>query len=203
MQDIETERRRVTKWFAMLEICKASDGKQQHSKLKSRGRKGIPDSIRGIAWNILTNSHLVVPDEYGTGGKQLWMKELLRNKLDQKELLSIFKDLSRSMPNHVYFAEALGSGQKALFAVLKCLALSFPEVGYVQGMNFLAAALMTYTTPEDSFAIMVSLMRNFDLKSLFEPGFPGLQKYFFIFVSLLKKYMPKVYKRLSEMNTMG
>jgi len=28
-----------------------------HAKLKSRGRKGIPDSFRGFAWCLLTDAH--------------------------------------------------------------------------------------------------------------------------------------------------
>ena len=55
-----------------------------HSKLKSRSRKGIPDSIRGIAWPILADSDNVIPKEFQDGGKQEWMKSLLRHKLDRK-----------------------------------------------------------------------------------------------------------------------
>ena len=63
-------------------------------------------------------------------------------------------------------------------------------------MNFLCTMLMSYTTPEDSFVIMVSLMKNYGLKELFEPGFPGLKKYYYILITLVKKYLPKVFKKL-------
>ena len=33
-------------------------------KLKSRARKGIPDSMRGFAWPVLTKSDDAVPIEY-------------------------------------------------------------------------------------------------------------------------------------------
>ena len=54
--------------------------------------------------------------------------------------------------------------QKALFAILKCLAIHFPEVGYVQGMSYLAATLMKYTTPENSLMIMISLFNEYGIK---------------------------------------
>jgi len=139
----------------MLEALK-NKGKS-HSKLKKRSRKGIPDSIRGIAWPILAGIDNVIPSMYKETGKQEWMRDLLRQKLDRSQLICIFNDIPRTLPSHIYFAESHGTGQKALFAVLKCLAIQFPETGYVQGMNALCGTLMTYTTPEDSFAIMVSL----------------------------------------------
>ena len=52
----------------MLEQIKNGD-KIEHKKLKSRARKGIPDSMRGLAWPILSKSDDVVPVEYYEGGK--------------------------------------------------------------------------------------------------------------------------------------
>ena len=152
--DPEVDRRRCSKWFEMLLALK-NEGKT-HSKLKSRARKGIPDSIRGIAWPTIAGADNVVPALYSEGGKQEWMRHLLGKQLDRKQLICIFNDVPRTLPHHVYFAESGGTGQKALFAVLKCLALYSPETGYVQGMNSLCGTLMTYTTPEDAFTIMVS-----------------------------------------------
>lgn len=42
---------RVVKWKQMLE----SYPFKVHNKLKSRGRKGIPDSFRGYAWCLLSD----------------------------------------------------------------------------------------------------------------------------------------------------
>jgi len=53
------DRLRCSKWFDMLEALKNS-GKTSR-KLKTRARKGIPESIRGIAWPILAGADAVVP----------------------------------------------------------------------------------------------------------------------------------------------
>ena len=123
------------------------------------------------------------------------MRDLLRQSLDRKQLVTIFNDVPRTLPSHIYFTEAKGTGQKALFAVLKCLSLYFPSSGYVQGMNTLVGTLMTYTTPEDAFGISVSLFQNYQLHDSYLPGLPGLEKNFYILLGLLKKYLPKVFAK--------
>jgi hypothetical protein len=88
------------------------DQKVDIETLKRRARKGIPDSIRGSAWPILTQSDRVIPSNYGwgTAAKQEWMKIFLNQGLTKKELHSIFKDITRTLPTHVWFAEDLGTG---------------------------------------------------------------------------------------------
>ena len=66
-------------------------------------------------------------------------------------------------------------------------------------MGYLSATLMTYTTPEDSFSIMVSLFNEYNLKEQFLPKMPGLEKNFYILLSLQKKYMPAMYKKFNDM----
>ena len=49
-----------------------------------------------------------------------------------------------------------------------------PEIGYVQGMNYLAGVILKYSTTETSVMIMLSL---FDLsynKDRYLPNLPGL-----------------------------
>jgi len=55
----------------------------------------------------------------------------------------------------------------ALFGVLKCISLLNPDVGYVQGMGFLTAVMMTYTSAEESLCMMLSLFKNYQLLSIF------------------------------------
>ena len=68
--------------------------------------------------------------------------------------------------------------------MLKCLAIHFPEVGYVQGMSYLVATLMKYTTPENSLMIMISLFNEYRIKDQFLPGMPGVSKNFYILLRL-------------------
>ena len=65
-------------------------------------------------------------------------------------------------------------------------------------MNSLSGILMTYTTPEDSFGILVSLFRNYSLHDSYLPGLPGLEKNFYIMLCLQKKYLNKLFKKMNE-----
>ena len=51
--DPEVDRRRGQKWFEMIQDIKMKK-KIDTLKLKSRARKGIPDSMRGLAWPTLS-----------------------------------------------------------------------------------------------------------------------------------------------------
>ena len=84
--------------------------------------------------------------------------------------------------------------------MLKALALHEEDTGYVQGMGYMAAVLLTYMDMEDAFTCMVGIMRGFNMKDMFLPKMPGLSVAFYIHLSLLKKYIPKVSQHLTQMN---
>jgi hypothetical protein len=44
---------------------------------------------------------------------------------------------------------------------LKALSIAEPETGYVQGMGYMAAVLLTYMDMEDAFCCMIGLLRGF------------------------------------------
>ncbi|KAH9645373.1 hypothetical protein HF086_011137 [Spodoptera exigua] len=50
----------------------------------------------------------------------------------------------RTFPKHSYFASALGPGQLALYNILKAYSLLDPDVGYCQGLSFVAGVLLLH-----------------------------------------------------------
>lgn len=102
------------------------------------------------------------------------------------DLTCILKDVPRTISGPV-------EKQRALFAVLKCLVIHYPELGYLQGMNYLAGTLMRFTNPQDSLMILISMFEQYGLMGYFEPNLTGLKKDFYIFLCLQKKYMPRLY----------
>ena len=54
----------------------------------------------------------------------------------------IIRDLSRTFPKHDFFKRADGLGQESLFNVMKAYSLYDSEVGYCQGLSFIAGALL-------------------------------------------------------------
>ena len=57
---------------------------------------------------------------------------------------TILRDIHRTFPAHAYFAEADGQGQTALYRVSQTYSLYDVDVGYCQGLSFLAASLLLH-----------------------------------------------------------
>ena len=65
---------------------------------------------------------------------------------------------------------------QSLTAVLKAYAAMDPEVGYCQGMNFLAGVLLTYLPSEaDAYGALVLLMKERHLRELYKQDLAWLQ----------------------------
>lgn len=64
----------------------------------------------------------------------------------------------------------------------------------------MAAVLLTYMDMEDAFTCMVGILHGFNMRDMFMPKMPGLAVAFYIHLSLLKKYLPKLSTHLTSMN---
>lgn len=64
----------------------------------------------------------------------------------------IQRDIHRTFPAHKRFKETGGSGQDALFKVSKAYAVYDTEVGYCQGLSFIAASLLIHVSICHSFS---------------------------------------------------
>lgn len=58
----------------------------------------------------------------------------------------IQRDINRTFPAHDFFKESGGGGQDALFRLSKAYAVHDTEVGYCQGLSFLAATLLLHVS---------------------------------------------------------
>ncbi|MCI12859.1 Ypt/Rab-GAP domain of gyp1p superfamily protein, partial [Trifolium medium] len=74
--------------------------------------------------------------------------------------LDIIRDISRTFPSHVFFQQRHGPGQRSLYNVLKAYSVFDRDVGYVQGMGFLAGLLLLYMSEEDAFWLLVALLKG-------------------------------------------
>ena len=168
-EQILTINARTEKWQDMLNNYKKYQTTKR-SKLKSRTRKGIPDSLRSIVWQLFAES------------QKLFQKNLFEN-LDKQELDKetegvIIKDLDRTFPSCQLFKEKYGMGQRKLFRVLANYSKFNKVLGYVQGMGYLAAIFLLYMDEESSFYMLHSLVKNYGFEGLYKEGFPDLKKKF-------------------------
>lgn len=187
----ERDERRLRKWRKMIGVG-GSDWKQYVKRnpkvVKRRIRKGIPDCLRGLVWQLISGSRDLLLSHQGKYG-QLVLYENSTAELD------IIRDISRTFPSHVFFQQRHGPGQRSLYNVLKAYSVYDPEVGYVQGMGFLAGLLLLYMSEEDAFWMLVALLggaRNAPMKGLYLAGLPLVQQYLFQFERLVQEQLPRL-----------
>ena len=176
---------RMEKWNYMLHRYPEFSTKKREL-LKSRTRKGIPDSLRGFVWQLFAEKKkFYVPNLYN---------ELEKEPIKEDLELTIMKDLDRTFPLMQFFSEKYGNGQRQLYKVLSSYSKYNKSVGYVQGMGFIAAIFLTYMDEESSFFMLHSLMKKYKMEGIFLDDFPELRKKFYILLNLQKKYIHKIYK---------
>ncbi|KAF8378505.1 hypothetical protein HHK36_029847 [Tetracentron sinense] len=193
----DKEERRVRKWRKMIGVG-GSDWKHYVRRkphvVKRRIRKGIPDCLRGLVWQLISGSRdllLMNPGVY----EQLVIYETSASELD------IIRDISRTFPSHVFFQQRHGPGQRSLYNVLKAYSVYDRDVGYVQGMGFLAGLLLLYMSEEDAFWLLVALLKgavHAPMEGLYLVGLPLVQQYLFQFEQLVREHLPKLGEHFSQ-----
>ncbi|KAI4998582.1 hypothetical protein ZWY2020_053924 [Hordeum vulgare] len=191
------EERRIRKWRKMIGAG-GSDWKHYVRRnphvVKRRIRKGIPDCLRGLVWQLISGSRdllLMNPGVYET----LVIYETSTSELE------IIRDISRTFPSHIFFQQRHGPGQRSLYNVLKAYSVYDRDVGYVQGMGFIAGLLLLYMSEEDAFWLIVALLKgavHAPMEGLYQAGLPLVQQYLFQFEKLVQEHMPKLGQHFIE-----
>lgn len=81
----------------------------------------------------------------------------------------------RTFPTHPYFSAQLGAGQLSLYNILKAYSLLDQEVGYCQGLSFVAGILLLHMGEEEAFNMLKFLMFDMGLRKQYRPDMIILQ----------------------------
>lgn len=99
-------------------------------------------------------------------------------------------DIDKDIPRTFMVRSDL-SLQQSLRRILIAFASGHSDVGYCQGMNFIAGTLLVVLKDEEkAFYALEGLFRRLQLDSLFKPGVPDLLKRHFQFGYYLKQCFP-------------
>lgn len=128
-------------------------------------RVGVPEALRGEVWLRLA---AVDPND-----KLMETYRTLITKDCPFEAV-IQRDIARTFPAHDFFREVGGLGQDSLLRMARAYAVYDHEVGYCQGLSFLAATLLLHMPEEQAFCLLVHLMYNYGLRELYKDGFEAL-----------------------------
>ena len=183
--------KRLRKWRRMLGVT-VDDWKAyvraKPQVVQRRTRKGVPAPLRGYAWQVMSGGRELRACHHGV------YDELVLSTLDERDD-DIAKDISRTFPSHVFFAKPDGAGQRSLYNVLRAYSVYDREVGYVQGMGFVAGLLLLHMSEEDAFWVMVALFRGAvhePLEGLYSPGMPLVRRCLHQLEGLLGEHLPRL-----------
>lgn len=135
-------------------ILQEWDGAKRPKNLAQLVKMSVPEALRGKVWQKLANveNKVEMTDRY---------RVLLTKETDCEAVIQ--RDIHRTFPAHKFFRETGGTGktvyvnrrsrlmgfvlgQDALFKVSKAYAVYDQEVGYCQGLSFVAASLLLHVS---------------------------------------------------------
>lgn len=154
-----------------------------------KGKKLINSCIFGESWFLKTYKVETAKEmEYYIKKYE----ELVNHEnFDDKVYEQIMKDILRTFPEKEYFQEGQ-EGPPKLERVLKAISLYDPQLGYVQGMNYIGGVFLFHCEEHVAFWNIVALYERLEMRDIFLPSFPGLNKHIQIFEILLLTHLPSV-----------
>ncbi|XP_077033736.1 TBC1 domain family member 1 isoform X5 [Agelaius phoeniceus] len=182
-------------WEKMLSTPGRSKIKFDVEKIHSAVGQGVPRHHRGEIWKFLAEQyHLKHQFPSKQQPKDTPYKELLKQLTSQQHAILI--DLGRTFPTHPYFSAQLGAGQLSLYNILKAYSLLDQEVGYCQGLSFVAGVLLLHMSEEDAFKMLKFLMFDIGLRKQYRPDMTILQIQMYQLSRLLHDYHRDLYNHL-------
>lgn len=108
----------------------------------------------------------------------------------------IVKDIARTFPELL----SNPSLQTNLFNVLKTYSVFDRELGYCQGLNFIAATLLSnLREPEEAFWVFTCLIKGrYDLRGFFASGVPELIVNLYCLDRCVELYLPPLFSHFKE-----
>jgi len=160
----------------------STDGSNKFGDLLERVQRGVPNEHRGEIWLSISDSldaHLDV---------LYW--QLLNEHCPYERAIN--QDLGRTFPEIPMFKTE--EVRKQLYNIMKAYSIYDSEVGYCQGLSFIAGLFLMQNMKEElAFTIFVRLMESYNLRTLFTPKMPGLMLLIYQFNAIFQTYIPALY----------
>ena len=168
---------------------------------------GIPSLVRQKVWVLAINNELKITNEIyeqcvSRSKEKVWTKSekhCSEGDFDCCESASdlIKLDVSRTFPQLGLFQEN-GPYHEVLSELLGAYVTFRPDIGYAQGMSFLAAMLLLNMEPEQAFVSLANLLNTQLLVSFFRVNQTVMNAYYQTYEEFFKENLPKLHKHFNE-----
>ncbi|XP_068164492.1 TBC1 domain family member 14 isoform X2 [Antennarius striatus] len=179
--------------------------------------QGIPPSVRGKVWSLAVGNELNITHELYNiclaRAKEKWNTTAApasepedAGSSDRESSLEQIKlDISRTFPHLCIFQQG-GPYHDVLHSILGAYTCYRPDVGYVQGMSFIAAVLILNLDTADAFIAFANLLNKPCQMAFFRVDHslisfcPQMLTYFSAFEVCFEENLPKLFAHFKKNN---
>ncbi|CAL8384177.1 unnamed protein product [Arctogadus glacialis] len=173
--------------------------------------QGVPPSVRGKVWSLAVGNELNITHELYNiclaRAKEKWKSlptpsshtepEDLGSSDRESSLELIKLDISRTFPHLCIFQQG-GPYHDVLHSVLGAYTCYRPDVGYVQGMSFIAAVLILNLETADAFIAFSNLLNKPCQMAFFRVDHSLMLTYFAAFEVFFEENLPKLFAHFKK-----
>ncbi|NXN99420.1 TBC12 protein, partial [Rhinopomastus cyanomelas] len=190
------------------EILPNWEGMRATRRVRELWWQGLPPSVRGKVWSLAVGNELnITPELYEiflSRAKERWKsfsetssendaEDAGASVADREASLELIKlDISRTFPS-LYIFQKGGPYHDLLHSVLGAYTCYRPDVGYVQGMSFIAAVLILNLEEADAFIAFANLLNKPCQLAFFRVDHSMMLKYFAAFEVFFEENLPKLF----------
>ncbi|KAG8435244.1 hypothetical protein GDO86_013263 [Hymenochirus boettgeri] len=190
------------------EILPNWDAMKYTRRVRDLWWQGLPPSVRGKVWSLAIGNELNITSElyeiFLSRAKERWKSFSETNSeseiedagvslADREASLELIKlDISRTFPS-LYIFQKGGPYHDLLHSVLGAYTCYRPDVGYVQGMSFIAAVLILNLEEADAFIAFANLLNKPCQLAFFRVDHSMMLKYFAAFEVFFEENLPKLF----------
>ncbi|KAM6150174.1 TBC1 domain family member 14 isoform 1-T1 [Erethizon dorsatum] len=184
-------------------------------KVRDLWWQGIPPSVRGRVWSLAIGNELNITHELfdiclarakerwrslSTAGAEVESEDAGFSAADREASLELIKlDISRTFPNLCIFQQG-GPYHDMLHSILGAYTCYRPDVGYVQGMSFIAAVLILNLDTADAFIAFSNLLNKPCQMAFFRVDHGLMLTYFAAFEVFFEENLPKLFAHFKKNN---
>ncbi|XP_035028525.2 TBC1 domain family member 12 isoform X2 [Hippoglossus stenolepis] len=170
--------------------------------------QGLPPSVRGRVWSLAIGNELNITSDlyeiFLSRAKEKWRSYSETSSVndnesdgaslaDRESSLDLIKlDISRTFPSLFIFQKG-GPYHDLLHSVLGAYTCYRPDIGYVQGMSFIAAVLILNLEEAEAFITFANLLNKPCQMAFFRVDHELMLKYFAAFEVFFEENLPRLF----------